>query len=394
MLTTFKLSNRLFRHRLDYLTKGIFYSQRVSGIITKHLSSRPFHLNVIEASCRGKFKETGHSLVLADMLRHPKIQSSFLERFLGITQNYLDVTAETDRVDVALKGKNIFIIIENKVNAAEEQKNQVYRYVHEIGMEKYGYTLSQIYVIYLNPTNRNLPSDYSLCDENHENNVFDELGSEHYNVLSYKYDITNWLRNLSIENEPHIESALDQYIDFLENKFHTSSLDTIMNSEVKTFLLKELQIENKSLEEQISALSNQYEKTEELLNSIESLRNELRKKLSHEKMREWQRLLSQQLNIEFAEDEHSFGLQLNNKVWLGIWDGYDSSNHMPYWGFQCSNYRKEMPNLSDPIMKLLKKAGIDHFHTENKEWIAWCSTDRGVERYRALYYSAKEIGLL
>ena len=31
-----------------------------------------------------------------------------------------------------------------------QQDIQVYRYVHEIGMEKYGYDMSQIYVVYLN----------------------------------------------------------------------------------------------------------------------------------------------------------------------------------------------------------------------------------------------------
>lgn len=133
---------------------------------------------------------------------------------MNLEHDYLNVTAETDRVDVALKGEDIFIIIENKVNSAEEQRNQVYRYVHEIAIDKYGYSLSQIYVIYLNPTNHNPPSEYSLCDENNENNVFEELGEEHYTVQSYKYDITDWLRCLSVTNEPHIDSALDQYIDF------------------------------------------------------------------------------------------------------------------------------------------------------------------------------------
>lgn len=169
---------------------------------------RPFHLNVITAACHGRFKETGHSLVLADMLRHPTIQSSFLETFLGIHHGYMKVTAETDRVDVALKGEDIFVIIENKVNNAGEQKNQVYRYVHEVGIEKYGYNMSQIFVVYLNPAERTLPSDYSLCDDN----VFDEIGEEHYTVQSYKHDITDWLRKISIDDEPHISNALDQWL--------------------------------------------------------------------------------------------------------------------------------------------------------------------------------------
>lgn len=394
MKGTIILSNSLFQHKLDCLKQGIKYGRQVSEIIARHLSLRPFHLNVIEAACHGRFKETGHSLVLADILRHPVIQSSFIEAFLSIEHEFMDVTAETDRVDVALRGKDIFIIVENKVNAAEEQKNQVYRYVHEIGIDRYGYTPSQIYVLYLNPTNRNIPSEYSLCDENNEHNVFEELGDDHYNVLSYKYDITNWLRELSINDEPHIDSALDQYIDYLETKFHTSPLDKNMNSEIKNLLLKELQVVNKPLEEQIAALANQYDKTEELLRAIESLKIEIRKELSLKMIREWQKQIEQQLGISLREDSHSFGVQLNNKVWLGVWDGHDSQDHLPYWGFQFNSFKKgTMPELYAQIEALLKSVDIVHFHTEN-DWIAWCTTEKGVERYISLYHGAKEMGLL
>lgn len=388
------LSNKLFKLRLNGVKRGIHYSKIISEIIEKHLSCRPFHLNVIEAACHGKFKETGHSLVLADMLRHPAIQKSFIETFLGISTDYLDVTAETDRVDVALKGDDIFIIIENKINAAEEQKKQVYRYVHEIGIEKYGYYLSQIYVIYLNPTNRKTPSDYSLCDENNENNVFNALGKAHYTIQSYKYDITEWLRNISIENEPHINSALDQYVDFLENKFHTSLLDNNMNNEIKDFLLKELLIDNKPLEEQIAALSSQYEKTEELLSFIDGLRTELRKELSHKMIREWQKQIEQQLRIKLYEDQHSFGVQLKNGVWLGIWDGYDSKENLPYWGFQFDDYKKgDTSEFYAKIPQLLERVGIAQFNTETG-WIAWSTTQKGVDIYISIYNGAKEMGLI
>lgn len=388
------LSNYLFQHKLDGFKNSIKYGCLVSEIIERHLSLRPFHLNVIEAACHGRFKETGHSLVLADMLRHSAIQSSFLNCFLGLQHEHLEVTAETDRVDVALRGKDIFIIVENKVNAAEEQKNQVYRYVHEIGMEKYGYSLSQIYVVYLNPTNRNLPSVYSLCDEKNEHNVFEELGIGHYTVQSYKYDITNWLRTLSISGEPHIYSALDQYIDFLENKFHITQSDRNMNTEIKNLLLKELKIEDKPLEEQIEALANQYDKTEELLRSIESLKNEMQLEISHNLIVKWKEQIEQQLGIQLSHDDHSFGVQLNNNAWLGVWDGQLSGNYLPFWGFQYDSFRMAtMPKLYEQIEALLKKVGITQYHSEN-DWIAWCTTSKGVERFISLYHGAKEMGLL
>lgn len=279
------------------------------------------------------------------------------------------------------------------MNDAEEMENQIYRYVNEIGIKKYDFTLSQIYVIYLTPTNHTLPSLYSLCDKNKENNVFEVLGKEHFKVLSYKYDITDWLRKLSIENEPHIASALDQYIDFLENKFYTSSIYQNMNKEIKDFILKELHIEGLTLQEQITALKNEQEKVTALLDSIENLRIELRKEESNRLMREWQSEIEK--DISLSQDDHSFGIQLKNQVWLGVWDGYDAKNNLPYWGFQLENYKKsEMPDLLESIKKLIEKSNIKHYQTDEKDFIAWCTTNEGVSRFQSLYEAAKESGML
>ncbi len=393
MKETLRISNLLFQYRLNYYKNGIRLSERVHQIIKPHLDRIPFHLNVIEAACRGRFKETGHSLILANLLKHPVIQSSFIKNFLNIQHEYMHVTAEKNRIDVALKGKDIFVIIENKVNDAEEMENQIYRYVNEIGIKKYGFTLPQIYVIYLNSTTRTQPSLYSLCDKNKENNVFEALEKEYFKVLSYKYDITDWLRKLSIENEPHIASALDQYIDFLENKFYTSPIYQNMNKEIKDFILKELHIEGLTLQEQITALKNEHEKVTTLLDSIEDLRIELRKEESNRLMREWQSEIEKEISL--SQDEHSFGIQLKNQVWLGVWDGYDAKNNLPYWGFQLENYKKiEMPDLLESIKKLIEKSNIEHYHTDEKDFIAWCTTNEGVSRFLSLYEAAKESGML
>lgn len=395
LIETLVFSNRLFLSKLNWYLDAVCLSEKVSATINRHMSQRHFHLNVIEAACRGTLKETGHSLILADMLRHPAIQKSFLEKFLNIHHEEMEVTAETDRVDVALKGEDMFIIVENKVNGATEQQNQVYRYVHEIGIDKYGFNLSQIYVVYLNPSNRALPSKFSLCDEKTESNVFDEIGKEHYTVQSYKYDITDWLRNISIEGEPHISSALDQYVDYLDNKFHTSPKDKIMNEEIKDIILNELQVKGKTYKEQIQALDNQREKTNELLNAIDNIKTELLYEHSHNLMLEWKRIVSAK-GIKVASDDHSFGVQLNNGVWLGIWDAVDNGvAHLPYWGFYLNSYKKEkMPDLFKNISFLLKNVGITEYKDTDKDWIAWYSTQNGVERFMTLYTAAKNQGML
>ena len=81
MIETLKLSNRLFQCRLDCYTDGIQLSNQVAEIIAKHKERRPFHLNVIEAACHGLFKETVHSLILANMLKQSHISFNFIDSF-------------------------------------------------------------------------------------------------------------------------------------------------------------------------------------------------------------------------------------------------------------------------------------------------------------------------
>ena len=112
-----KQVNVFFQNFSEEDKAAITLSDRVWKIRQDFISELPFHINVIEAACHGKFKETGHSRVLADLLRHPNIQHSFLSTFLGITyvdeeldiENIADVTAETDRVDVALKKRKKYL---------------------------------------------------------------------------------------------------------------------------------------------------------------------------------------------------------------------------------------------------------------------------------------------
>jgi len=390
-------SDKLFHNRLDNLNGILRLSTKSGEIVSGYLSKRPFHLNVIESACRGRFKETGHSLVLADMLKHEIIQKSFIASFLDMEHEFMDVTAEIDRVDVALKSDDMFIIIENKVNAANEMENQVYRYVHEIGIDKYKYKMSQIYVIYLNPTNRDMPSDRSLCDKNGKNNVFTALGEKHYRIRSYKHDITNWLRGLKIDNEQHISSALDQYIDFLENKFHTSLIDKDMNEEIRKLIADELHLEEKSLELQIKTLDEQLEKVNDLYDRMAELRNELGRQHSHEMMLEWQKRVESLLAIQVVNpDSHSFEIKLNNGVWLRINDGNDNEiNSLPYWGFRYDNYRKgEYPVIKSQIDEVLILADIKNKREDYFGWVAWYETQKGDELFVSLFNAARKKGLI
>ena len=121
--------------------------------------SRPFHLNVISAAARGRLKETAHSIILHDLLHHPIILSSFLEDIVGIEADTFSISdieyPDRDRIDLSLRSKNKYLIIENKVNSAEEQKGQLYRYVSQA--EK-THNKDDIIILYLTPSSYMAPT--------------------------------------------------------------------------------------------------------------------------------------------------------------------------------------------------------------------------------------------
>lgn len=51
-------------------------------------------------------------MILADLLGVPQIRDSFIEEFTGISEvdDYY-VTAETERIDVALRGKKHIVVV-------------------------------------------------------------------------------------------------------------------------------------------------------------------------------------------------------------------------------------------------------------------------------------------
>ena len=127
-------------------------------------NKQPFYINVISAAARGKLKETAHSIILHDLLRHPIILDSFIKKVIGISDNPFtkdDIDApDKNRIDLCLRNKDFFLIIENKVNSAEEQPGQLYRYC-KLAQEEYGFGINKIHILYLNPDHNQPPSLFS-----------------------------------------------------------------------------------------------------------------------------------------------------------------------------------------------------------------------------------------
>ena len=151
-----------------------------------------------------------------------------------------------NRIDLTIKGKNFFLIIENKVNGAQEQKKQVDRYV-DIASKIY--PSKEIYVLYLNQDGYTYPSEYSLSSK-----VKMKLG-KNFICKNYKVDILNWLysvnRIIPFDTEQQLKSSIVVYIGYLEEYFGNSKRQIIMNNKLDKLIVEQLKLDNKSTSEKL-----------------------------------------------------------------------------------------------------------------------------------------------
>ena len=127
----------------------------------------PVSINpLVDAHFNQRLRETAHSRILYSLLTGSNVvKKHFIKFFLDKDVSANDITIpypDKNRIDLTIKGKNSFLIIENKVNGAQEQKKQVDRYV-DIASKIY--PSKEIYVLYLNQDGYTYPSEYSLSSK-------------------------------------------------------------------------------------------------------------------------------------------------------------------------------------------------------------------------------------
>lgn len=335
------LVNQIKTEEDDRLVFTVGLVNKLRPIIEYELSKLPFQINVIKSAARGQLKETAHSLILADLLRIPQIRESFIREYTNISEDddYI-VTAEKERIDVALRGKKHFVIIENKVNNAQEQESQVFRYT-KIANEKYG--RNRTYLVYLNSDTDKMPSDYSMTDHETGCCIHELINKENIRVSSYKYGILNWLYKVAqsdIQDQPYLESALLQYIDYLEEKFECSKRYNNMNESIRKELNESLGITSNTPEreklEKVEALSKD-------LNRLISNISQVREQYEEDLIRCWQNQLRERYaNIEHIEyykfQKKEQGIVVQFQLENGVEEiALAISESKPWWGVRINN---------------------------------------------------------
>lgn len=290
----------------------------------------PFHLNVISAAARGRLKETAHSIILHDLLHHPVILSSFLVEIVGIDGNMFSVSdieyPDKDRIDLSLRSKEKYLIIENKVNSAEEQKGQLYRYAtHAEETHK----KDDIIILYLNPSSYEVPSLYSRSkDGNGNEDDYDTVNTDRITIKNYRYDIIAWLKKLADnsqiinESEPYLKSAILQYIDYLEEYFQTKDEYKKLHEMIERELKAVLGIEdNQSLQTQIEILNDKKSSLERLTSEISTFLNKLQTQQAVERLESVAKELNEKFKGQITfkmynllEPEVGFDIEFNKQV--------------------------------------------------------------------------------
>lgn len=219
---------------------------KISHIIDKYKGKEGFNANILD---RIHASENDHSRILIMLLAYkqngkPIFLESFLDNAGIIIEEFNNpaIAFNRDNIDVSITSNNAAVIIENKIEWAADQPQQIQRYVDT--MIGKGYDWSNIFVIYLTDDGRKKVSSDSLPKE-----CKLKLG-DRFIELDYRYFVLPWLKNEVFPLIPNrdflLSAAVYQYIDYLEGRYGIRERDYIIEKEkmnkIKNLLINELNL--------------------------------------------------------------------------------------------------------------------------------------------------------
>ena len=260
--------------------------EAVEKIKEEWLSKLPYHLNVIDEL---HINENAHSRILTKLLQY-KSESGryeFLESLLAYIVTKRDCTAfgyiiikepqitqEKCRIDLWVRDKEYAIIFENKVYNARDQEHQLSKYINQT--KQCNYREEQIFVVYL--------SSWGQEPEEQSWDKYKDVFASRYVNLSFRDDIVNWLKKQVILNirdkDFYLNSAVLQYIDYLEGIYKKRTIDKEMNMEIRKVIEERLKLD-KCLDnrEKVRILQSKIDDMDEILQQMETMQNEYRNKI-------------------------------------------------------------------------------------------------------------------
>lgn len=246
----------------------------------------PFSFNVLDEQC-GHILENSHTNILMKLLQYKnRYGYVFLESFFsllglqgsesfewdptkGVHFNTEKFYEDCGRIDGLIYQKNAFaIIIENKVNRATNQTEQLKKYIVAVSNDKTTLNVDskQIWVLFLTLDGRETPDNKSKTYID-ENNI-------HYFEINYQENILPWLKEeiqpFVMRKERVLDSGLSQYVDFLEGMLGLRQSDQVLLTNGREFINQWIKHEGIDISD--------FEKRNSFLdNTNKSIRSELKR---------------------------------------------------------------------------------------------------------------------
>ena len=197
-----------------------------------------------------KIREIIHSRLLYIIFQYGPFRLSFIKHFFPnlVVEGDINVPPpDRKRIDLCLKSENFCIIIENKINKAPEQEEQIKRYYE---LMQHEYSQNDIYVMYLNRDDGSRPSEFSLPID-----TYKSLGKR-FKVFSYKNDILKWLNGINLRNVANrkFRMLVAEYKEYLRLLLNSQNCKN-MNKRIQKEIIESLNLKDLNPLEKRDAIS-------------------------------------------------------------------------------------------------------------------------------------------
>ena len=328
------------------------YAETFQENLQEEKRKQPYHINLMEEL---RPNENAHSRILCKLLQCKNPISGEYE-ILNSLLNYIQektkhndfkriklinpiITQETARIDLWIRDKETryAVIFENKVYYAQEQPEQIARYIERTMAEDF--RKENIFVVYLSPYRENPNSQSWIRQKDEVETNYEQEFSDRFVNLSFSNDVIKWLKEDVLPNirqkDTYLNSAVTQYIDYLEFYFQLKNNDLKMN--IKKFIEDYFELDKVDYApKRYELLQEKIENMKEIVQSMESLKTEYWNKLLTELPGEWKEKIKhmypdvQCIEAKDIDKEHQgylFDILLtdsNNKNYYAI-IGYDGN---------------------------------------------------------------------
>lgn len=197
----------------------------------------PYHINVIEEL---HINENAHTRILAKLLQYNDngnfpILKSFIKKFVNEkckdnikldAIEYPLINVQDDYMDCTITEDNKYaIIIENKIYWAENQDQQIDRYISKI--KERWFQNEYIFVIYITNNGEEKAGEDTLEKGKEVLDYKSTNDPGRFIAINYKTDIFPWLKKVleecrKIEGQKLLTSALEQYYNYLKIMFENN----------------------------------------------------------------------------------------------------------------------------------------------------------------------------